>query len=455
MAERQHRRDLERLSAKLVFAQEEERRSLARELHDAVGQALTAIKMEMGVALRGATDSRTRAALDDARTIAESTLQSVRDLSQLLRPSMLDDFGLPEALGAYLRNFSTRTGIRTELSLGRMSDRLPPEIEVCVYRIVQEALTNIARHSGASSCTVVLFPRRGTLTLSIEDDGRGIDETTTRAVDARRGLGLIGMRERAQALAGSFVIENRSEGGTRVTVLLPEVIAAAAPESPQQLAGCPTVARLRILLADDHTVVRQGLRKILEERPEWEVVAEAGDGREAVRQAEALKPDIAIIDISMPLLNGIEATGQIIKRSPSTRVLVLTMYSDEAYVNQVLKAGATGYLLKDSADVDLLQAVSVVAKGQSFFSPAIARLVLDDYLELVDTGIADRYELLSSREREVFQLIAEGKVNKETAALLNISPSTVETHRARIMEKLDLHSAAEIVLYAARRGVIK
>jgi two-component system response regulator NreC len=213
---------------------------------------------------------------------------------------------------------------------------------------------------------------------------------------------------------------------------------------------------LRILLADDHTVVRQGLRKVLEDRPDWEVVAEAGDGREAVRQAEEHKPDVAIIDVAMPLLNGIEATRQICKRSPSTRVLVLSMHSDEAYVHQLLKAGATGYLLKDSADVDLIQAVDAVSKGKSFFSPSISRVMLDDYVrQLADKGITDRYESLSEREREVFQLIAEGKANKEIAVLLSISPSTVETHRARIMEKLDLHSAAEIVLYAVRKGVIR
>lgn len=217
-----------------------------------------------------------------------------------------------------------------------------------------------------------------------------------------------------------------------------------------------TMARIRILLADDHTLVRQGLRRVLEESPDWEVVAEAGDGREAVRQAEELKPDVAIVDIAMPLLNGIEVTRQIVKRSPATRILVLTMHSDEAYVNQILQSGATGYLLKDSADVDLIQAVSAVAKGQSFFSPAVARVMLDDYTrQLADRGITDRYESLSDREREIFQLIAEGKANKEIAVILSISPSTVETHRARIMEKLDLHSAAEIVLYAVRRGVIR
>jgi two-component system response regulator NreC len=213
---------------------------------------------------------------------------------------------------------------------------------------------------------------------------------------------------------------------------------------------------LRLLLADDHTVVRQGLRKVLEERPDWVVVAEAGNGRDAVKQAEQLRPDVAIIDIAMPLLNGIETTRQIVKRSPGTRVLVLTMHSDEAYVNQILKAGATGYLLKDSADVDLIQAVAAVSQGKSFFSPTVARLMLDDHVrQLADRGVTDRYESLSEREREIFQLIAEGKANKEMAHLLSISPSTVETHRARIMEKLDLHSAAEIVLYAVRRGVIR
>jgi DNA-binding NarL/FixJ family response regulator len=215
------------------------------------------------------------------------------------------------------------------------------------------------------------------------------------------------------------------------------------------------MSHLRILLADDHTVVRQGLRKVLEESPDWEVVAEAGDGRDAVRQAQQLKPDIAILDIAMPLLNGIEATRQIMRHAPGVRVLILTMHADEAYVTQILQAGAAGYLLKDSADVDLVQAVKAVSRGRSFFSPAVARVMLDDYVrQLADRGITDRYDALSEREREIFQLVAEGKTNKEIAALLSVSPSTVETHRAHIMEKLDLHSAAEIVLYAVRRGVI-
>lgn len=213
--------------------------------------------------------------------------------------------------------------------------------------------------------------------------------------------------------------------------------------------------KLRILLADDHTLVRHGFRKILEERADWEVVGEASDGRDVVRQADSLVPDVAIVDIGMPLLNGIEATRQIVRRHPNTGVLILSMHADEAYVSQALKAGARGYLLKDSADTELLHAVSVVAAGKSFFSPAVAKVMLDDYVRhLAAKGIADRFESLSEREREVFQLVAEGRSNKEVAELLSVSPATIETHRAHILEKLDIHNTAELVLYAVRRGVI-
>jgi DNA-binding NarL/FixJ family response regulator len=215
------------------------------------------------------------------------------------------------------------------------------------------------------------------------------------------------------------------------------------------------MGKLRLLIGDDHTIVRHGLRKILEEKPEWQVIGEAGDGREAVRQALALKPDIAILDIGMPLLNGIDATAQIVRRLPEVKVLILSMHSQEAYVSRALQAGAKGYLLKDSAGKDLINAIATMATGKSFFSPSIAKLMLDDYVRRVtETQVIDRYESLSEREREIFQLIAEARSNKEIAELLGISVATVETHRARILEKLGVHSAAELVLYAVRRGVI-
>jgi two-component system response regulator NreC len=212
---------------------------------------------------------------------------------------------------------------------------------------------------------------------------------------------------------------------------------------------------IRVLIADDHGVMRKGLRLQLEQHEGIEVVGEATDGREAVKLAEELKPDLVIMDIGMPNLNGIEATAQIVKRNPAMGVIILSVYSDEEYLLRALTAGAKGYLLKESADVDLLRAVQSVAHQKSFFSPTVAKMLLDDYvLQIKQRGLKDSYDLLSDREKEVFQLLAEGKSAKDIAAVLNLSPYTIETHRTHIMQKLDLHSSVELVLYAVRKKII-
>ena len=212
---------------------------------------------------------------------------------------------------------------------------------------------------------------------------------------------------------------------------------------------------LRLLLADDHKLMRQGLRHILESHSELDVVAEASSGIDAVELAREHKPDVAIVDIAMKELNGIEATAQILIHSPHTAVLILSMYSDERYVLRAVKAGARGYVLKNSAGEELIRAIYAVQKGTAFFSPAVARIFQDGFARLKDASdVTDRYELLTNRERQVYQLLAEGNCNKEVANRLNLSLHTVETHRWRIMEKLDLHSAAELVLSAVRRGMV-
>ncbi|MGA2196372.1 MAG: response regulator transcription factor [Bryobacteraceae bacterium] len=212
---------------------------------------------------------------------------------------------------------------------------------------------------------------------------------------------------------------------------------------------------IRILLADDHTMMRQGLRHILESQLEFEIVAETSSGIEAVESARHLKPDVAIVDVAMKELNGIEATAQILKHSPHTAVLILSMYSDERYVLRAVKAGARGYVLKNSAGDELIQAIHVVEKGLTFFSPAVGRIFQNGFARLKDVReITDRYDLLTGRERQIYQLLAEGNSNKDIANRLGLSLHTVETHRWRIMDKLDLHSTADLVLNAVRRGLV-
>lgn len=208
--------------------------------------------------------------------------------------------------------------------------------------------------------------------------------------------------------------------------------------------------KIRILLADDHAVVRQGFKMILSAQPDMEVVGEAANGREAVELAEQGKPDIVVMDVAMPELNGIEATRRLLGSLPHTRVVALSMHKDSVYVREVLRAGARGYLLKDSGAEDLVRAIRAVAGGESWLSPAVSNAVLDDYRR----HVTDPIDLLTSREREVLQMLAEGKTNKEIAVILNLSVYTVDAHRGRIMEKLNLHSINELVRFAVRKGLI-
>ena len=212
---------------------------------------------------------------------------------------------------------------------------------------------------------------------------------------------------------------------------------------------------MRVLLADDHAIVRRGLRSLLETDGGLQIVGEAADGLEAIRLATELKPDVIILDIGLPRLNGIDVAARVQKLDPAPAVIILTMHTDESYILRALAAGARAYLLKDATDEDLLPAIRATAKGRPYFSPAVTSVLVEDYLRhLQSKGLSDTYHLLTDREREVLQLLAEGRTNKEVATLLEVGVSTIETHRANLMQKLNLHNTAEIVLYAVRKGII-
>ena len=213
---------------------------------------------------------------------------------------------------------------------------------------------------------------------------------------------------------------------------------------------------IRILLADDHTILRAGLRMMLNAQSDFEVVGEAQDGRQAIQEAQRLQPDVILMDITMPDMNGIEATKQIKKLLPETRVLILTMHEHDEYVFQALRAGASGYMLKEAADTDLISALRVIQNGQFYLSPTAQSVMVGDYLQRVRTGEEkDSYSSLTEREREILKLVAEGYTNNKIAERLIISPKTVDTHRTHVMDKLNLHSRAELVKYAMRRGLLE
>lgn len=215
------------------------------------------------------------------------------------------------------------------------------------------------------------------------------------------------------------------------------------------------MGQIRILLADDHTIIRSALRLLLEQQADFKVVAEANDGREAVDLAAKTHPDVAVLDIGMPQLNGIEATHQILAAGPGTQVVILSMHADEGYVLRALRAGARAYILKNSAEADLIRAIRSVSEGKSFFSPVIGKMLLEDYVRQIrDKQVEDSYDLLTPREREILQLLAEGKTNKEVANILHLSVYTVDTHRGNILQKLNLHGVPELILYAVRKGII-
>jgi len=432
------------LSGQLLRSQDEERRRIAQDLHDSTGQNLVALATMLGRLNKSvpSVGRRSRTLLSECVALSNRCIREVRTLSYLLHPPLLDEAGLEEAIREYVTGFSKRSGIEVKLEMSRRLGRVARDIEQALFRVVQEALTNIQRHSGSQQAKIRIH-RNSDLTLEVSDLGRGVSASAHKGKQKTRfevGVGILSMQERVKLIGGRLDIVSTDHGTT---------VRATVPFGRNQM------KKLRILLADDHGLVRVGARAVLQSQHGWRVVGEAVNGREAVEKAIELKPDVAVVDIGMPELDGIEVTRQIRTSAPETRVLVLTMHESGQMVRRALDAGASGYLLKSDLTESLAKAVETVADGNRFLPPKVSEIVMEEFLS--STSKNQQGESASTpatpREVEVIRLLAEGKTNKEIAALLGITVRTVETHRAKIMLKLRLHSLAELIHYAVRRGI--
>jgi DNA-binding NarL/FixJ family response regulator/signal transduction histidine kinase len=416
------RRQLEALSRKLVTAHENERRALSRDLHDEVGQVIAALKFSLE-----ASGNRS----ESLRTALASLMAHVRNIAQRFRPPMLDDFGLAPTLEWHVGQFSEQTGIHARFRRLGPACRYHADLEIALYRVVQEALTNAARHAAVPDVSVVLRASPGRIGVRVRDHGAGFDPEQVLSGSS----GIAGMKERLRPFHGELIVQSRRGRGTSVT--------ATVPFQP----GVPMMNEpISVVLADDHRIMRDALKALLESES-FQVAGEAGDGLEAVGVAERVKPNVLLLDVSMPGLGGVDVVKQVAKRSPGTRVLMLSMYANDAYVNGAMKSGASGYLLKDAAAEELFHAIREVAQGRRYLSRSIE-----------EAGAADRqtdvYDTLTMREREVLHLAAEGLTSAQIADRLSISPRTAETHRANSLRKLGIRGQTELVRYAIGRGIL-
>ena len=367
---------LRQLSARLLQLQDEERRRIARDLHDTSGQKLAIQSMLLNQLESMATglDPQSRHVLAECRSLTGQLVEEIRTVSYLLHPPLLDELGLSSAVKWYTEGFSRRTGIETEVEVSSNFQRLPRDIEVTLFRVIQESLTNVHRYSGSPKAIVRVNSSEDQIVVEIVDFGRGIQHEALRTrlgSIAPIGVGIQGMKERMRQLSGKLEITSRPQKGTVVTATLPvvslrtslaensdesEVLSQAQPERPRAAAN-RSMPLKRILVADDHEMLRRGVCTLLQTELGIEKCAEAVDGRDAVEQAAALKPDLVIIDVEMPGLNGLEATREILRNRPQTKVLIFTMHESEEILKDIAATGAHACLSKDKGGKNLLRVI--------------------------------------------------------------------------------------------------
>jgi PAS domain S-box-containing protein len=437
-AEMARRRNLAR---QLGTAQEDERRRVSRDLYDTISQLVAGLSLAFkAIETSGPLPAATAATLAEAQQVTSALGKEVHGLAVRLRPTSLDDIGLEAALEQLVAEWSSRSGVPAELNTAGLGPgRLIPEIETAVYRVAQEALTNVARHAGASVVGVVVSRTDGSVTAVIEDNGAGFD----REAVPRERLGLVGMQERVALVGGELEVESELGSGTTVYARIP------LPPGDGE-AGGRIVKVLRVYLADDHPLVRSGLRSLIDSQPDMTVVGEAPDGETAVREAAELRPDVVVMDVSMPGIGGVESTRQLRASCPGVRVVALTAHEDRGYRQHLLDAGASSLVVKRTAAEELVQAVRAAAAGEADNGSAETGHVATEPARPSGGGPAGCE--LSEMEAEVLRLIASGGMRKEIAERLGISVKMVDTFRAVAAEKLGLATRVKIVEYALERG---
>ena len=377
---------LRQLSTRLLKLQDEERRRISRDLHDVTGQKLAVQAMTLGQLLKhmgGNSENGARKALSDCLDLANQISSEIRTMSYLLHPPLLDELGLLSAVRWYAQGFEQRSGVHVEIAIPRGLPRLSPDREVALFRVVQESLANVHRHSGSKTARVQVRSNKREIVLEVRDRGAGMQAGAMKSLSRNSGafgVGIQGMRERMRLLSGSLDVSSAPGRGTIVRATLP-ILQAEGEKPPDSTRPAATQAvtaeqrcspasadgRKRILIADDHEVLRQGLKSMLQSTGEWEVCGEAADGQEAVDKAAALRPDLVILDINMPVLNGLAAVRRILLAGLPTRVLMFTVHDSEQTVREIREAGAHGYLSKGNAGQNLVTAIRKLLNGEEFY----------------------------------------------------------------------------------------
>ncbi|MBN2082795.1 response regulator [bacterium] len=451
------------LSSQLSLSEERERKRLATQLHDQIGHALVAAKMNL-VQLKSA-----EAALSQSRQFAEivelieRTIEDVRSLTFEISPPVLHELGLDPALEWLVEQTRNRYGLQASYEGSKQLPRLDNELAVLLFQATRELLFNVYKHAQAQQAWVRLTSTADSVAVEVRDDGIGFaDPLAQVGHDPKTGYGLLSILERMRFLDGEMVVRSAPGRGTNVILTAPVKQPRAEAEQPADIVAVGEEPDLpervvRVLIADDHALMRRGIHSILAGYPRIEIAGEAVDGQEAQDLAVELLPDVVVMDIDMPNVDGVAATRAILAELPTARILALSMHANRHFVHQMLSAGASGYLLKDSAAEDLPRAIEQVDAGQIFLSPSITGVLVDEFVLHHDAAAQAEPEvsILSNRELEVLRLIANGDSTKQIAFTLGISQKTAQAHRQNMMKKLGINSTAELVQLAIREGLIE